>query len=171
MLVLFTSYAQLKKTSKTISPALGDQGIIIYEQGEGASPHTLLENFKNAEHAILLGTRSCWEGVDVPGEALSALVIVKLPFDVPSDPVIAARSETFEDPFHQYALPEAILRFRQGFGRLIRSESDRGVVAILDRRVLTKRYGQLFVSSLPQCTQRVGPLQDLPREAATWLNL
>ena len=171
MLVLFTSYAQLKQTSQAISSALADQGILIYEQGEGASPHTLLENFKSSERAILLGTRSFWEGVDVPGEALSALVIVKLPFDVPSDPVIAARSETFEDPFHQYALPEAILRFRQGFGRLIRSESDRGVVAILDKRVLTKRYGPLFIASLPQCTQRVGPLQDLPREAATWLNL
>jgi DNA polymerase-3 subunit epsilon/ATP-dependent DNA helicase DinG len=171
MLVLFTSYAQLKQTSQAISSALADQGILIYEQGEGASPHTLLENFKSSERAILLGTRSFWEGVDVPGEALSALVIVKLPFDVPSDPVIAARAETFEDPFHQYALPEAILRFRQGFGRLIRSESDRGIVAILDKRVLTKRYGPLFIASLPQCTQRVGPIQDLPREAATWLNL
>ena len=170
-LVLFTSYAQLRKTSKAIGPALSDQGIIIYEQGEGASPHTLLENFKHAEQAVLLGTRAFWEGVDVPGEALSVLVIVKLPFDVPSDPIIAARSETFEDPFHQYALPEAILRFRQGFGRLIRTESDRGIVVILDRRVLTKRYGQMFIGSLPQCTQRVGPIQELPREAAIWLNL
>jgi ATP-dependent DNA helicase DinG len=92
MLVLFTSYAQLKQTSQAVSSALADYGIMIYEQGEGASPHTLLENFKNAERAILLGTRSFWDGVDVPGEALSALVIVKLPFDVPSDPVIAARS-------------------------------------------------------------------------------
>jgi ATP-dependent DNA helicase DinG len=170
-LVLFTSYAQLKKTSQAIGPALADQGIMIFEQGEGASPHALLESFKNAEQAVLLGTRSFWEGVDVPGEALSVLVIVKLPFDVPSDPVIAARSETFDDPFHQYALPEAILRFRQGFGRLIRAESDRGVVVILDRRVLTKRYGPMFIGSLPQCTQRVGSIQDLPREAVSWLNL
>ncbi len=170
-LVLFTSYAQLKKTSSAIGPALSDQGILVYEQGEGASPHTLLENFKNAERAVLLGTRSFWEGVDVPGEALSVLVIVKLPFDVPSDPIIAARSETFEDPFHQYALPEAILRFRQGFGRLIRTESDRGVVVVLDRRVLTKKYGQMFIASLPQCTQRVGPIQNLPRETVKWLNL
>jgi len=170
-LVLFTSYAQLKKTSQAIGPALADNGIMIYEQGEGASPHALLESFKNADRAVLLGTRSFWEGVDVPGEALSVLVIVKLPFDVPSDPVISARSETFEDPFHQYALPEAILRFRQGFGRLIRAESDRGVVVILDRRVLTKRYGQMFIGSLPQCTQRVGSIQDLPREAVSWLNL
>jgi DNA polymerase-3 subunit epsilon/ATP-dependent DNA helicase DinG len=161
----------LKNTSQAIGPALADHGIMIYEQGEGASPHTLLESFKNAEQAVLLGTRSFWEGVDVPGEALSVLVIVKLPFDVPSDPIIAARSETFEDPFHQYALPEAVLRFRQGFGRLIRTETDRGVVVILDRRVLTKRYGQVFISSLPDCTKRVGPIQDMPREAVTWLNL
>lgn len=170
-LVLFTSYAQLKTTSQNISPVLNDHGIVVYEQGEGASPHTLLENFKNADQAVLLGTRAFWEGVDVPGEALSVLVIVKLPFDVPSDPIIAARSETFEDPFNQYALPEAILRFRQGFGRLIRTESDRGIVVILDKRVLTKRYGQLFIDSLPQCTKRVGPIQDLPRQAASWLNI
>ena len=170
-LVLFTSYAQLKQTSRAIGPALADAGIIIYEQGEGASPHALLENFKSADQAVLLGTRSFWEGVDVPGEALSVLVIVKLPFDVPSDPIIAARSETFEDPFQQYALPEAILRFRQGFGRLIRSETDRGAVVILDKRVLTKRYGQLFITSLPQCTRRVGSLQNLPREVVSWLNL
>jgi DNA polymerase-3 subunit epsilon/ATP-dependent DNA helicase DinG len=170
-LVLFTSYAQLKKTSSAIGPALADQGILIYEQGEGASPHTLLENFKNADQAVLLGTRSFWEGVDIPGETLSVLVIVKLPFDVPSDPIVAARAETFEDPFHQYAIPEAVLRFRQGFGRLIRTETDRGVVVILDRRVLTKRYGRAFIDSLPQCTFRTGPLQDLPQQAATWLNL
>ena len=94
---------------------------------------------------MLLGTRSFWEGVDIPGEALSVLVIVKLPFAVPSDPLVAARSETFEDPFNEYHLPEAILRFRQGFGRLIRTQSDRGVVAILNRRVLTKTYGKLFI--------------------------
>lgn len=170
-LVLFTSYAQLRQTAYSIGPALADHGIMIYVQGEGASPHTLLENFKSEERAVLLGTRSFWEGVDVPGEALSVLVIVKLPFDVPSDPIVAARSETFEDPFYQYALPEAILRFRQGFGRLIRTELDRGVVVILDRRVLTKRYGQMFIGSLPQCTQRVGPVQNLPREAVSWLNL
>jgi len=170
-LVLFTSYAQLRQTSQAIGSVLGDAGILIFEQGEGASPHALLESFKAAEQAVLLGTRSFWEGVDIPGEALSVLFIVKLPFDVPSDPIIAARSETFEDPFNEYALPEAILRFRQGFGRLIRSETDRGVVVILDKRVLTKRYGPLFVTSLPQCTMRVGPIRNLAMEVVSWLNL
>jgi DNA polymerase-3 subunit epsilon/ATP-dependent DNA helicase DinG len=115
-LVLFTSYTQLRNTSRAIAPILAENDIQVYEQGEGASPHVLLESFRLAERAVLLGTRAFWEGVDVPGEALSVLVITKLPFDVPSDPIIASRSETFEDPFYQYALPEAILRFRQGFG-------------------------------------------------------
>ena len=170
-LVLFTSYDQLKKTSQFLESRLPKDDIRVYEQGEGASANTLLENFRSDERAVLLGTRSFWEGVDVPGEALQVLVIVKLPFDVPSDPIIAARSETFDDPFSQYSLPEAILRFRQGFGRLIRSQSDRGVVAILDRRTMTKRYGRLFLDSLPTCTTRIGPLVDLPRTAKQWLNL
>ncbi len=170
-LVLFTSYAQLQRTSQAIAPALADQGIIVFEQGEGASAHSLLESFREAERAVLLGTRAFWEGVDIPGQDLSVLVIVKLPFAVPSDPIVASRAETFEEPFYQYNVPEAILEFRQGFGRLIRTEFDRGVAVILDRRVLTKRYGRLFIDSLPQCTQRVGPLQNLPGEAARWLNL
>ncbi len=170
-LVLFTSYDQLKRTSRFIGPALAREDILVYEQGEGASPHTLLETFRDSERAVLLGTRAFWEGVDVPGEALSVLVIVKLPFDVPSDPIVSARSETFDDPFYQYSLPEAILRFRQGFGRLIRTQYDRGVVVVLDRRVLTKRYGPLFIESLPRCTVHTGPVKDLPFMAARWLNI
>jgi DNA polymerase-3 subunit epsilon/ATP-dependent DNA helicase DinG len=109
--------------------------------------------------------------VDVPGQALSVLVIVRLPFDVPSDPIITARSETFENPFQEYQIPEAILRFRQGFGRLIRTKSDRGVVAVLDSRILSKQYGQLFLNSLPPCTQKRGPVEELPGIAARWLDL
>ncbi len=131
----------------------------------------LLETFKKSERAVLLGTRAFWEGVDVPGEALSVLAIVKLPFDVPSDPIVAARSETFDEPFYQYSIPEAILRFRQGFGRLIRTQSDRGVVAILDRRILSKQYGKLFIESLPECTIMTGRLDELPGEAVKWLGL
>jgi len=170
-LVLFTSYAQLKRTSKSISSPLAQVDIAVYEQGEGASPNALLESFKSNERAVLLGTRSFWEGVDIPGEALSVLVIVKLPFAVPTDPLVAARAETFEDPFNEYHLPEAILRFRQGFGRLIRTQSDRGVVVILDRRVLTKTYGKSFIESIPQCTVRVGSLNDLPNAASKWLGV
>lgn len=170
-LALFTSYDQLKRTSHAISPILANDDILVYEQGEGASPHSLLENFRLSDRAVLLGTRAFWEGVDIPGESLSVLVIAKLPFAVPSDPIVAARAETFDDPFYQYSLPDAILRFRQGFGRLIRTQSDRGLVAVFDRRVLTKKYGRYFIDSLPQCTARTGPLADLPRVAAKWLNL
>lgn len=170
-LVLFTSYAQLRATSQTIAGPLARDGIVVFEQGEGASSHALLESFRTTDKAVLLGTRAFWEGVDVPGEALSVLVIAKLPFDVPTDPIVAARAETFEDPFYQYSLPEAILRFRQGFGRLIRTQSDRGVVVILDRRVLTKKYGREFLESLPLCTVQIAPLASLPKAAAKWLNI
>ena len=171
MLVLFTSYAALKKTSQAITGPLAREEIYVYEQGDGASPNALLELFKATERAVLLGTKSFWEGVDVPGDSLSIVVITKLPFDVPTDPLIAARSEMYEDSFNQYYLPESILKFRQGFGRLIRTASDRGVVAILDRRVLTKQYGRLFLESLPQCTARQGPAANLSREAGKWLGL
>lgn len=171
MLALFTSYAQLKRAAQAIGPHLRDQDIQIYEQGEGASPQALLESFKNTDRAVLLGTRSFWEGVDVPGESLQVVVITKIPFEVPTDPIIAARSETFDDPFGEYQIPEAILKFRQGFGRLIRSASDRGVVAILDRRVLTKQYGRLFLGSLPQCTARQGNAAELPKLTEKWLGI
>ena len=171
MLVLFTSYTSLKKTAQAITGPLAREEIYVYEQGDGASPNALLESFKATERAVLLGTKSFWEGVDVPGESLSVLVLTKLPFDVPTDPLIAARSEMYEDSFNQYYLPEAILKFRQGFGRLIRTASDRGVVAILDRRVLTKQYGRLFLESLPRCTARQGPAMNLAREAGKWLGM
>jgi len=168
-LALFTSYEQLRRTSQAIAGPLAEAGIQVYEQGEGASPHTLLESFKSSEGAVLLGTRAFWEGVDIPGQALSVLAIIRLPFDVPSDPIVAARSETFESPFYEYQVPEAILRFRQGFGRLIRTQADRGVVAVFDKRILTKQYGSLFIESLPPCTLKRGRLVDLPKAAASWL--
>ncbi len=168
-LVLFTSYAQLKRTSNNISAELGRAGITVFEQGEGISPSALLQTFRNTEKAILLGTRSFWEGVDIQGDALSVVVIAKLPFDVPSDPIIAARAESFENPFGEYSLPEAILKFRQGFGRLIRSRTDRGLVIIMDNRISTKRYGQEFINSIPRCTRRTDSVRELPGLAARWL--
>jgi DNA polymerase-3 subunit epsilon/ATP-dependent DNA helicase DinG len=119
---------------------------------------------------VLLGTRSFWEGIDVPGEALSCLVVTKLPFAVPTDPVFAARSADMDDPFVQYAVPDAILRFRQGFGRLIRTRTDRGVVVVMDKRIQSKFYGQMFVDSLPSCTTVRGPLADLAGQAAQWID-
>ncbi len=171
MLVLFTSYAALKKTAQSITGPLAREDIFVFEQGEGASPNALLESFKSTDRAVLLGTRSFWEGVDVPGDSLSVVVITKLPFDVPSDPIISARSELYEDSFNEYYLPESILKFRQGFGRLIRTASDHGIVAIFDRRVLTKQYGKLFLESLPQCTARQGAAAGLAKMAGDWLGV
>jgi DNA polymerase-3 subunit epsilon/ATP-dependent DNA helicase DinG len=170
-LVLFTSYSQLQNTSQAITGPLAQEGIIVYEQGSGPSPHTLLTSFRIADQAVLLGTRAFWEGIDVPGPDLSVLVIAKLPFQVPSDPIIAARSETYQDSFQDYMLPEAILSFRQGFGRLIRSKQDVGVIAIFDKRLISKTYGDLFLSSLPRCTIQKGFLKDLPETASRWLNI
>jgi Rad3-related DNA helicase len=120
---------------------------------------------------VLMGTRSFWEGVDVVGPALSVLVIARLPFSVPNDPIFSARSETFDNPFGDYAVPETILRFRQGFGRLIRTKTDRGVVVMLDKRVLTKSYGPMFLNSLPECTTMRASLARLPGAAERWLAL
>jgi DNA polymerase-3 subunit epsilon/ATP-dependent DNA helicase DinG len=166
---LFTSFVQLRMTAKAISEPLAAEGIQVFVQGEGSSRHSLLETFRVSDKAVLLGTRSFWEGVDIPGKALSVLVITKLPFDVPNDPIIEARAETYEMPFDEYTVPEAILRFRQGFGRLIRSKSDRGIVAVFDKRIITKRYGRAFLDSLPNCTVRPGPLAELPKSALRWL--
>jgi DNA polymerase-3 subunit epsilon/ATP-dependent DNA helicase DinG len=170
-LVLFTSNDQLRRTARAISDPLTSDGVQVFEQSAGASRHALLESFRTTKGAVLLGTRSFWEGVDVPGEALSVLVIVRLPFHVPSDPIVAARSDTFDSPFDEYTVPEAVLRFRQGFGRLIRTQSDRGIVVVLDRRIISKSYGKKFVDSLPRSTVRVGSMADLPDSATRWLGI
>ncbi len=171
VLVLFTSYAQLRETSRAITPRLRLGDIVVYDQSFGTSRDALLEGFKSAKRAVLMGTRSFWEGIDIPGEDLSAVVIARLPFAVPSDPIFSARSEAYDDAFQQYAIPDAILRFRQGFGRLIRSSSDRGIVAVFDKRVISKNYGASFLESLPECTIRYGSLDNLPQTARQWLNL
>ena len=169
-LALFTSYAQLKRTASAVGPALTQAGITVLAQGAGGSRHQLLETFKTSNKVVLLGTRSFWEGVDVVGPALSALMLVRLPFAVPSDPIVAARSETFDDPFHHYQVPDAILRFRQGFGRLIRSKADRGIVVVMDKRVTSKSYGRLFLESLPECTVQQAPLMNLAQAAKAWMD-
>ncbi len=169
-LVLFTSYHQLRATQQAIARPLANADIAVFAQGGGASRTQLLENFRTTKRSVLLGTRSFWEGIDVLGPALSCLVIARLPFSVPSDPIFAARAETFDDPFAEYSVPETILRFRQGFGRLIRSTTDRGVVVMMDKRVLTKRYGQKFLNSLPPCQMIRAPLSELPHTAASWID-
>lgn len=170
VMVLFTSYAQLRETSKAITPRLTLGDIMVYDQSFGTSRDVLLKSFKSADKAVLMGTRSFWEGVDIPGDDLSALVIAKLPFAVPSDPVFSARAEMYNNSFQEFAVPDAILRFRQGFGRLIRSRTDRGVVALFDSRVISKSYGSSFLESLPDCTVEYGLLENLPRIASDWID-
>jgi DNA polymerase-3 subunit epsilon/ATP-dependent DNA helicase DinG len=168
-LVLFTANSALRLTYKAIQEPLEERGIAVLGQGIDGSRRSLLERFKEFPQTVLLGTTSFWEGVDVVGDALSVLVIAKLPFSVPNDPIFAARSEQFDDPFNQFGVPQAILRFKQGFGRLIRSREDRGVVAVLDKRLLTKKYGQIFLDSLPHTKVRTGPIKQLPLLAARFL--
>ena len=128
----------------------------------------LLNKFKTIDHSILFGTDSFWEGIDVAGEALRLVIIVKLPFKVPSDPLIQARSEAITekggDPFADYSLPQAIVKFKQGFGRLIRNKNDRGCVVCLDNRIVNKSYGKLFLNSLPNCQQLFTSTKDLSLE-------
>lgn len=168
-LVLFTANSALRQTYRAIQEPLEAQEIAVLGQGIDGSRRALLERFKESPRTVLLGTTSFWEGVDVVGDALSVLVIAKLPFSVPTDPIFAARSEGFADPFHEFGVPQSILRFKQGFGRLIRSKEDHGVVAVLDKRLLTKKYGQQFLDSLPHTLVRTGPIKQLPLLAARFL--
>ncbi len=168
-LALFTATSALRQTYTSIQEPLEDEEIAVLAQGIDGSRRALLERFKEAPRTVLLGTSSFWEGVDVVGDALSVLVIAKLPFSVPSDPVFAARSELFSDPFASYAVPQSILRFKQGFGRLIRSREDRGIVVVLDHRLLSKKYGQQFLNSLPNTRVLTGSVKKLPLIAARFL--
>jgi len=168
-LVLFTSHAALRNAAAAVRPELEREGIIVLAQGIDGDPRRLTELLQANPRTVVLGTSSFWEGVDIRGEALSLLIIAKLPFGVPSDPVYKARSDQYESPFGQYALPGAILKFRQGFGRLIRDRQDRGVVAVLDRRVWEKGYGAQFVSALPDCTRFRGSTAAVADRVRGWL--
>jgi predicted DnaQ family exonuclease/DinG family helicase len=168
-LALFTANSALKQTYAAIQEPLEEQEIAVLGQNIDGSRRALLDRFKEFPRTVLLGTTSFWEGVDVVGNALSVLVIAKLPFNVPTDPIFAARSEQFADPFGEFSVPQSILRFKQGFGRLIRSRADRGIVVILDKRLLSKKYGGQFLGSLPHTRVRTGPLKQLPQLAAKFL--
>jgi DNA polymerase-3 subunit epsilon/ATP-dependent DNA helicase DinG len=168
-LALFTSHAAVRATAGLVRPRLEAAGIVVLAQGIDGNPGRLRDGLKLNPRTLILGTASLWEGVDIRGDALSMLIIGKLPFFVPTDPIHKARSEQYDNPFMQYALPAAILRFRQGFGRLIRDRSDRGVVAVLDSRIWSKRYGSSFVRALPGCTRYRATTSEVATEAAAWL--
>ncbi len=154
VLALFTSISALDNARKSITPELGQLGIRVIAQGADGSPARIMRMLADEGPTIALGTNSLWEGVDLQGASLDALVMARLPFPVPTDPIVAARSEQFDDGFLDYSIPEAVQRFRQGFGRLIRSRTDRGVFIILDNRIVTKNYGVKFQRALPKCTVR-----------------
>jgi len=157
-LVLFTSYDMLQRTWQLVNR----EKFRFFAQGE-ASTFELLKAFKNDISSVLFATQSFWEGIDVPGEALSCLIIARLPFEVPDDPRLEGIAETLRaegrDPFSEYQLPQAVLRFRQGFGRLIRNKTDRGVVCVLDSRLTQRSYGRLFLASLPRGIRTVRDLE------------
>ena len=168
-MALFTSHAALRAAASRVRRDLEAEGIRVHAQGVNGTPRRLLEEFLEDPQALLLGTASFWEGVDLAGEVLRVLVLARLPFNVPTEPLFAARSQLYDNPFPQYALPQAILRFRQGFGRLIRTSTDRGVVVVLDRRITSRSYGDQFLRSLPGCTVSRPTLGELPGVVARWL--
>jgi ATP-dependent DNA helicase DinG len=162
--VLFTAYSLLRRVHGELAPVLGARGYHCLRQGED-NRHRLLKAFAADPTSILFGTDSFWEGVDVPGRALEQVIITRLPFKVPTEPILEARAEAIEhaggDPFMEYTVPQAVIKFKQGFGRLIRHRDDRGVVLILDARVVKKGYGRIFLRSLPNARTVAAPTTEV----------
>ncbi|APW62480.1 ATP-dependent DNA helicase [Paludisphaera borealis] len=157
--VLFTSYRMLDAAARALTPWLAKRNIALFAQSDGMPRSKMVEAFKADVDSVIFGADSFWQGVDVPGESLSNVIIVRLPFSVPSHPLLEARLEEIRrrggNPFVEYQIPEAVIKLKQGFGRLIRTRTDQGIVAILDPRVLTKPYGKTFLNSLPECPRIV----------------
>jgi DNA polymerase-3 subunit epsilon/ATP-dependent DNA helicase DinG len=165
-LVLFTSHATMRDTAARLG-ALESDGLAVLTQGIDGSRRALLERFSQGR-SVLLGTQSFWEGVDLPGDILRCVMIARLPFSVPDDPLVQGRAERYDDPFVEFQLPQAALRLRQGFGRLIRTKTDYGAVVLLDRRVVTRDYGEVLLGSLPDARTEHLPLDGIAARVAAW---
>jgi ATP-dependent DNA helicase DinG len=162
----------LKRVHAALRPRLAAAGLPVLRQGDGER-HALLASFRAEGNSVLFATDSFWEGVDVPGDALRTVILTRLPFRVPTDPVQVARAEriTYEggDPFAQLTVPQALIKFRQGLGRLIRTRTDRGILVILDKRITTRRYGRTFFKSLPPARVEQGDSTEVFRMAKEFL--
>lgn len=171
-LVLFTSYESLKSAHRAAIASLRSFPGRIMKQGDDDNGK-LLEAFKKENESVLFATDSFWQGVDIPGESLSQVIIVKLPFTVPNDPVFVARAEAIEkrggSSFMELSVPEAVIKFRQGIGRLIRRSDDKGVVVVLDRRIYEKRYGSLFIATMPECKKMYEPLSEITKRINSFI--
>lgn len=168
-LALFTSHSAVRAASEALAAPLAADGISVLAHQVDGSPARLLRALVEQPRTLLLGTAAFWEGVDVRGDTLSQIAMARLPFPVPTEPVYAGRAVLYDDPFSEYALPQAVLRFRQGFGRLIRGQDERGVFLLLDRRVLTRSYGEAFLNALPDCELRRVHASEVAAAVASWL--
>ena len=168
-MALFTSYASLRGVANRIRAPLMAEGIQVLAQSIDGPPQQLIGRFSSDSNSVLLGTASFWEGVDLPSGVLKALVLTRLPFQVPTDPVVKARSDQYDDPFKEFSIPQAVLRFRQGMGRLIRNKGDKGAIVVLDRRITGRSYGQSFLRSIPPCTLKPSNLTTVGPLAAEWI--
>ena len=178
--MLFTAYEMMRETARRVREELAASGIEFLVQGDGLSREAMVARLKAASRpgaerpVVLFGAQSFWEGVDVPGEALSCVVIARLPFPQVGEPIVEARSEKVTEEggssFRDYMIPEAVIRFRQGFGRLVRTKSDRGVVVVADPRIVSKNYGPLFRRAVAASVHAVSSLPEIVSRAASFFD-
>jgi len=168
-LTLFTSHNSLRNTANILRTELNSYNLHLLAQGLDGSPRRLIRRFQEDPASVIFGTSAFWEGIDIPGDTLSQMILARLPFPVPSDPIFMGRAEQYQNPFSEYTLPQAILKFRQGFGRLVRRSTDRGVFIIADSRVNNRSYGSVFLDALPDPDIRHIRISDMSDAVNEWL--